>query len=113
VEERRPGLSRIDVYGSLDELERDFGVRPADLHRPVIDELRVSDRIDLAIAGPPDVVAAVDRHRTWLAEQVLAASVDQAAADSPPPSPASGPAPWQADQLPDGRALWLRIRRSG
>ena len=30
---------RVDVYGSLDELERDFGVRPADLHRPGIDEL--------------------------------------------------------------------------
>lgn len=30
---------RIDVYGSLDELERDFGVRPSDLHRPTIDEL--------------------------------------------------------------------------
>ena len=30
---------RIDVYGSLDELEADFGVRPTDLHRPYIDEL--------------------------------------------------------------------------
>jgi len=30
---------RIDVYGSLDELERDFGVRPVDLHRPGIDAL--------------------------------------------------------------------------
>ena len=30
---------RVDVYGSLDELERDFGVRPTDLHRPAIDEL--------------------------------------------------------------------------
>jgi isoleucyl-tRNA synthetase len=30
---------RIDVYGSLDELARDFGVRPTDLHRPAIDEL--------------------------------------------------------------------------
>ena len=30
---------RIDVYGSLDEIERDFGVRPTDLHRPFIDEL--------------------------------------------------------------------------
>src|SRR5207237_4291735 len=30
---------RTDVYGSLDELERDFGVRPEDLHRPSIDEL--------------------------------------------------------------------------
>lgn len=30
---------RVDVYGSLDELERDFGVRPTNLHRPYIDEL--------------------------------------------------------------------------
>jgi isoleucyl-tRNA synthetase len=35
-----PAYPRIDVYGSLDELERDFGVRPANLHRPYIDELR-------------------------------------------------------------------------
>jgi isoleucyl-tRNA synthetase len=34
-----PQYPRIDVYGSLDELERDFGVRPNDLHRPYIDEL--------------------------------------------------------------------------
>jgi isoleucyl-tRNA synthetase len=34
-----PGYPRIDVYGSLDELERDFGVRPDNLHRPFIDEL--------------------------------------------------------------------------
>ncbi len=34
-----PEFPRIDVYGSLDELERDFGVRPTDLHRPFIDEL--------------------------------------------------------------------------
>jgi isoleucyl-tRNA synthetase len=34
-----PDYPRTDVYGSLDELERDFGVRPADLHRPGIDEL--------------------------------------------------------------------------
>jgi isoleucyl-tRNA synthetase len=34
-----PDYPRIDVYGSLDELERDFGVRPTDLHRPQIDEL--------------------------------------------------------------------------
>ncbi len=34
-----PEYPRTDVYGSLDELERDFGVRPADLHRPGIDEL--------------------------------------------------------------------------
>jgi len=34
-----PAYPRIDVYGSLDDLERDFGVRPTDLHRPAIDEL--------------------------------------------------------------------------
>lgn len=30
---------RIDVYGSIEELERDFGVKVTDLHRPAIDEL--------------------------------------------------------------------------
>ncbi|WP_029145416.1 isoleucine--tRNA ligase [Microbacterium luticocti] len=40
-----PAHPRIDVYGSLDELERDFGTLPrnpdgeVDLHRPYIDEL--------------------------------------------------------------------------
>jgi isoleucyl-tRNA synthetase len=34
-----PDFPRVDVYGSLDELEADFGVRPTDLHRPAIDEL--------------------------------------------------------------------------
>jgi isoleucyl-tRNA synthetase len=34
-----PTHPRVDVYGSLDELEADFGVRPDDLHRPAIDQL--------------------------------------------------------------------------
>ncbi|MDQ6838823.1 MAG: isoleucine--tRNA ligase [Actinomycetota bacterium] len=34
-----PAYPRVDVYGSLDELEADFGVRPSDLHRPAIDAL--------------------------------------------------------------------------
>ncbi len=34
-----PNYPRIDVYGSLDELEKDFGVRPSDFHRPEIDLL--------------------------------------------------------------------------
>ena len=34
-----PQYPRTDVYGSLDEIERDFGVRPTDLHRPGVDEL--------------------------------------------------------------------------
>ena len=34
-----PAYPRVDVYGSLEELERDFGVPVTDLHRPMIDEL--------------------------------------------------------------------------
>ena len=34
-----PTYPRIDVYGSLDELEADFGVRIDDFHRPTIDNL--------------------------------------------------------------------------
>ena len=34
-----PDYPRIDVYGSLDEIEADFGVRLDDLHRPGIDDL--------------------------------------------------------------------------
>ncbi|HJD59454.1 MAG TPA: isoleucine--tRNA ligase [Rickettsia endosymbiont of Omalisus fontisbellaquei] len=34
-----PKHPRIDVYGSIEELEKDFGVKVADLHRPFIDEL--------------------------------------------------------------------------
>ncbi|MBU1587904.1 MAG: isoleucine--tRNA ligase, partial [Actinobacteria bacterium] len=40
-----PAFPRVDVYGSLDELERDFGMLPrnpsgeVDLHRPYVDDL--------------------------------------------------------------------------
>ena len=34
-----PRYPRIDVYGSLEELSRDFGVEVTDLHRPHIDDL--------------------------------------------------------------------------
>jgi isoleucyl-tRNA synthetase len=34
-----PAYPRLDVYSSLDELERDFGAHVTDLHRPGIDEL--------------------------------------------------------------------------
>ena len=34
-----PDYPRIDVYGSLEEIEKDFGVRPTNLHRPFIDDL--------------------------------------------------------------------------
>ncbi len=38
-ESDNPDFPRTDAYGSLDELEADFGVRPTDLHRPYIDNL--------------------------------------------------------------------------
>jgi isoleucyl-tRNA synthetase len=34
-----PTYPRVDVYGSLEELQRDFGVEVTDLHRPFVDEL--------------------------------------------------------------------------
>ena len=34
-----PNYPRIDVYGSAEELEADFGVRLTDFHRPYIDQL--------------------------------------------------------------------------
>ena len=34
-----PAYPRLDVYGSLSELERDFGVEVTDLHRPFVDDL--------------------------------------------------------------------------
>ena len=34
-----PKYPRVDVYGSIAELEKDFGVKVADLHRPFIDTL--------------------------------------------------------------------------
>jgi len=34
-----PKYPRIDVYGSIEELERDFNVKISDLHRPFIDSL--------------------------------------------------------------------------
>jgi isoleucyl-tRNA synthetase len=34
-----PNYPRVDVYGSFEEMERDFGVRVTDLHRPHVDEL--------------------------------------------------------------------------
>ncbi|AGZ39814.1 isoleucine--tRNA ligase [Actinoplanes friuliensis] len=34
-----PTYPRVDVYGSLAELERDFGVAVTDLHRPYVDDL--------------------------------------------------------------------------
>ncbi|HEY2673213.1 MAG TPA: isoleucine--tRNA ligase [Rugosimonospora sp.] len=34
-----PNYPRVDVYGSIADLERDFGAKVTDMHRPAIDEL--------------------------------------------------------------------------
>ncbi|HAP78136.1 MAG TPA: isoleucine--tRNA ligase [Acidimicrobiaceae bacterium] len=34
-----PDYPRVDVYGSIADLERDFGVQVTDLHRPMVDDL--------------------------------------------------------------------------
>ncbi|MEV4283037.1 isoleucine--tRNA ligase [Actinoplanes xinjiangensis] len=34
-----PQYPRVDVYGSFEDMERDFGVKVTDLHRPYVDEL--------------------------------------------------------------------------
>jgi isoleucyl-tRNA synthetase len=41
-----PKYPRIDVYGSIEELEKDFGVKVDDLHKPFIDELTRSNPDD-------------------------------------------------------------------
>ncbi|MDI6098295.1 isoleucine--tRNA ligase [Actinoplanes sp. NEAU-A12] len=34
-----PQYPRVDVYGSFEDMERDFGVKVTDLHRPYVDQL--------------------------------------------------------------------------
>ena len=50
-----PTYPRIDVYGSLAELERDFGVEVTDLHRPYVDDLVAPEprRPDRAVDDAP------------------------------------------------------------
>ena len=43
--------------------------------------LRVTDRIELRAVAPGDVAAALAAHQAWIAEQVLAVSVEVAGAD--------------------------------
>jgi isoleucyl-tRNA synthetase len=91
------GLAR-DVVRVVQQARRDAG-------------LEVTDRIRLAIAGPSTVVAAVLAHREWIAEQVLAVSVEtvEVSADSPlPPAPAGG-GDWQTADLPGGHPVWVQI----
>jgi isoleucyl-tRNA synthetase len=91
------GMAR-DVVRVVQQARRDAG-------------LEVTDRIRLVVAGPSTVVAAVSAHRDWIAEQVLAVSVEtvEVSADSPlPPAPAGG-GDWQTADLPGGHPVWVQI----
>jgi isoleucyl-tRNA synthetase len=87
------GLAR-DVVRLVQQARREAG-------------LEVIDRIVVGIVGPADVVAAIDRHRAWVAEQVLGVSVDAELSVVEPPSGAG----WQPAELPDGRTVWIRIEK--
>jgi isoleucyl-tRNA synthetase len=69
--------------------------------------LQVSDRIRLELSVPPAVAVAVESHRAWLAEQTLAVDFEIHAGDGPPAGDN-----WHEAQLPDGRPVWLRLRRN-
>jgi isoleucyl-tRNA synthetase len=73
--------------------------------------LDVTDRIDLELVGPAEVVAAVEAHRPWVAEQVLATSMKVVAGDGPPVGePLTSGQEWAEAQLPTGHRLWLHLR---
>ena len=64
-----PAYPRTDVYGSLEQIEADFGVRPSDLHRPVIDELvPLLEEGDIVIDGGNSLYADSQRRHRELAE---------------------------------------------
>jgi isoleucyl-tRNA synthetase len=79
-----PAYPRTDVYGSLDELERDFGVRPDDLHRPAIDSLTRPNPDD------PTGKSTMRRVPEVLDCWFESGSISCAAATSSSPSRASG-----------------------
>ena len=85
------GLAR-DVVRLVQQARRDAG-------------LDVTDRVRLEVAGPAEVVTAVDRHREWVSEQVLAVDLSLNSQETPD---ASGFSP---GELPDGRVAWIRIDR--
>ena len=97
--ERRPSLEAEgmahDVVRLVQQARRDAG-------------LQVTDRIRLRAGRVlPPVAVALYAHRAWVAEQTLAVDLDIQTGDGPPQ-----PESWQESQLPDGRPIWLRIRRA-
>ncbi|MDQ1421034.1 MAG: isoleucyl-tRNA synthetase [Acidimicrobiaceae bacterium] len=72
--------------------------------------LRVTDRIALRLSAPAGVTEALEVHRAWIGEQVLAPSVSLDAASADAPGPDSG-AGWLSELLPDGPTVYFQIRR--
>jgi isoleucyl-tRNA synthetase len=66
--------------------------------------LQVSDRIRLTICGPTAVVAAIETHRAWIAEQTLAVEIEVFETEGPPDREA-----WHQGELPGGGLVWLRV----
>jgi isoleucyl-tRNA synthetase len=85
------GLAR-DVVRLVQQARREAG-------------LDVTDRVRVEVAGPADVVAAVESHRAWVAGQVLA--VEVSVIEGEPPDRLG----WVAGELPDGRAVWITTEK--
>jgi isoleucyl-tRNA synthetase len=85
------GLAR-DVVRLVQQARRDAG-------------FQVTDRIHLELSGPADVVRAVSAYQPWVQEQTLAVQLDAREASAKPEG-------WQAAELPEGRPVWLRVRRA-
>jgi isoleucyl-tRNA synthetase len=70
-------------------------------------KLHVSDRVELGVDGPGDVLAACRTHQVWLAEQTLAVTVRLGE------SAGSTGAFVHTGSLPDGRQLTIALRVAG
>jgi isoleucyl-tRNA synthetase len=67
--------------------------------------LRVTDRITLRLLAPAEIALALEVHRAWIGEQVLAPSVLVGSAAAPAAEA------WQSETLPDGPTVYFQIRR--
>jgi isoleucyl-tRNA synthetase len=91
-----------DLVRAVQQVRRDRG-------------LEVSDRIRLEVAGGPALGAAIEAHRAWIAEQVLAVSVSYRPADDPPGgsgTTADDPAGGASVELADGTSATLWVHRA-
>ncbi|MHB1534576.1 MAG: isoleucine--tRNA ligase [Acidimicrobiales bacterium] len=96
--------THVDATLQAEGLARDVGRQVQQLRRD--QGLAVTDRIHLEIAGPPDVVDAISKHRSWLVEQTLATTSDVRAGGHPRDGDG-----WCEVALPDGSSVAIRLRR--